>query len=103
MSLAERRLPASLNRSTEKNTRFRWVLAIRGSRMGTGDGRFAMRFERSGVFVSVAMFGGSLAPSSIRVGDGQDSGDQSWLHDARSAAAFHLSKLGARRLLSAGL
>jgi hypothetical protein len=63
---------------------------------GTGDRRFGAQFTSRRTYISVAMFGGSLS-RSIRVSDGQDSGEQSWLHDSRSAAAFHVRELGALR------
>ena len=93
LRLPERRLIASIERSTEKITRFRGVLAIRASRMRTGDGGFAVRFERSGALVSVAKLGGSLS-LSMRLGEEQDSVEQLWLHDSQSAVTIPCAQVG---------
>ena len=62
LSLPEPRLSPHAAAPSEKNTRFRGVLGDRDFPRGTGDPRFGAQLTSRRAFVSVPMFGGSLAP-----------------------------------------
>jgi hypothetical protein len=98
LSLPERRLSATPDVPSEKCPRFRGVLGVR---LCAGEPETEGSGLNSGGSARLSLLASWAVPlrNSDRRGSERNLGEQSWLHNSRSAVPFHVRRLGAPRAL----